>query len=132
MNQNLFILVLALAGLAVAFYINYKKTKKEKLVCVIGKDCDKVVNSRYSSVFGIDNQILGMIYYLLLAAFAIFSLAGLVWPAIIFSVFRLMTVGAILFSIFLVGVQAFILREWCEWCLGSALINFLIGLVVFI
>jgi len=131
MNQNLFILILAISGFAIAFYINRKKTKKEKLVCVIGQDCDKVVNSRYAAIFGVDNQILGMIYYFLVAIFSATLISGAVWPEFIRFSFRIISAGAAVFSFGLIFVQAFILKEWCEWCLGSALISLLISLEFF-
>lgn len=129
MNQNLFILILALAGFAVSFNINRKKSNKEKLVCLIGEDCDKVVHSRYATTFGVDNQIFGMIFYLGVAIFAVTLITGLVWPSVMILLFKLATIGAALFSIYLIGIQAFVLKEWCEWCLVSALLSFLICLI---
>ena len=58
------ILGLALIGLILSSYIFWKKKKSEKLVCFIGQDCDTVIHSRYSKLlFGIPNEILGMVYY---------------------------------------------------------------------
>lgn len=131
MNQDLFILILALAGFAVSFNINRKKSNKEKLVCLIGEDCDKVVHSRYATTFGVDNQIFGMIYYFSIAVFAATLIGGLVWPSLIILLFKLATIGAALFSIYLISVQAFILKEWCEWCLVSAFLSFFICLANF-
>ncbi|MDP1706248.1 MAG: vitamin K epoxide reductase family protein [bacterium] len=132
MNQNLLILILALAGFAVSFNINRKKSNKEKLVCLIGEDCDRVVHSRYATTFGIDNQIFGMIFYSGVAIFSATLIGGLVWPAVIILLFKLAIIGAALFSIYLIGIQAFILKEWCEWCLVSALFSIFICLLNFL
>lgn len=131
MNQDSLILILALAGFAVSFNINFKKNKKEKLVCLIGEDCDKVVHSRYATTFGVDNQIFGMIYYFSIAIFAATLISGLIWPPVIVLLFKLATIGAALFSVYLIGIQAFVLKEWCEWCLVSAFLSFFICLINF-
>ena len=131
MYQYPAVFILAVVGFAISWQINRKKSSKEKLVCVIGKDCDKVVHSRYASTIGIDNQILGMAYYAFVAIFAAALIGGLVWPDTILLLFKLASAGAAIFSLYLVFIQAFILKEWCEWCLASALINFLTGLIIF-
>lgn len=132
MIQYWLILILALAGLAVSFHINRKKRKKEKLVCFIGQDCDKVINSRYAETFGIDNQLLGMVYYSGIAIFAATTVGGLAWPVFIFTLFKLATIGSALFSFYLIYIQAFVLKEWCEWCLVSAVLSILIFLINFL
>lgn len=121
-------LILAIIGIVLAYYVWSKKSRKEKLVCIIGKDCSKVVESKYGKTLGIDNTLLGMIYYVFVI---IASLVAILDSAAL--TFNLFTTGflvisgaAALFSLYLAFVQLFILKELCEYCLGSTLIAILI------
>lgn len=121
----LFILVpiiLSLAGLILALYIyTTKRNTAKALVCPIGGHCDSVVNSKYSKFLGIPVEILGSFYYGLVIIFytiyffhpVIFS-DGVLFFATSFSVM------AFLFSVYLVLIQAFAIKNWCTWCLFSA------------
>ena len=66
-------------------------------------------------------EILGFLYYTLIAlAYAL----SLIYPEMHSPALALSLAGvsliAFLFSLYLTFVQAFILREWCSWCLISA------------
>ena len=122
------ILLLAIAGFAVSFYIHCHKSRDTHLSCVIGKkDCNKVVNSKYNKFIGVNNEIWGMIYYGFMAlvylsafSFPVFQIRHSV------SMITAITAAAALFSIFLTLIQIFKLKEFCEWCLISAGISILI------
>lgn len=114
------VILIGLAGFLLAGYIRHKKKKNKPLVCPLKSNCDTVINSDYSSFCGIRLEILGMIYYAFIAiGYGVannFSelntvVSDLMLP---FSFF------AFLFSIYLISVQAFVLRQWCAWCLCSA------------
>ena len=93
------------------------------MVCIIGEDCDTVVHSEYSRFLAIPIELLGMVYY---AFISISYGLTIVLPNIfnIQAVFWVLsaTIGAFLFSAYLVFIQGLVLREWCEWCLTSAFI----------
>ena len=71
--------VLALAGLADAFYFTfayYGRIKKARWVPEIlcareGSNCVTVVQTPYARVFGVPNSLLGVVYYLLLILWAV-------------------------------------------------------------
>ncbi len=131
--KYLIILVLSLLGFFLAGYINLKTERKEKLVCVIGNDCNKVIKSKYGKTFGMDNTFLGMIYYLVVL---ILALDVLIFPWIVsvglfYWVFFLITLGAALFSVYLTIIQLFVIKELCEYCLLTAL-NTILIFVLFI
>jgi len=86
-----------------ALYIFTKKKRKETLVCPLDSNCDAVVHSRYSTFLGIPLEVMGMFYF-----------------AFIFLYF--LTLGAFLFSIYLVMVQMLLIKEWCAWCLVSTVL----------
>ncbi len=131
MAAEIWILILAIAGFLVSGFIYYKKSRKEKLVCVIGEDCDKVIRSKYGVTFGIDNTILGMLYYVAVAVGAVLLLSGIA-VVLGFSVLDVLIVAglfAALFSLYLAFIQIFIIKEYCEYCLTSAAITIAIFLV---
>jgi len=111
-----------LAGLILALYIYTTKLNKAKiLVCPIGGHCDAVVNSKYSKFLGIPVELMGVIYYL----FIICSYSLVFFFPNIFSEETLFfltsfSVVAFFFSLYLVFIQAFTLKNWCTWCLFSA------------
>lgn len=69
MNEYFLIIILSVLGFSVASYIRYKKSRNERLVCYMGDDCNKVVFSSYSTLLGIPNEMIGMAYFSLMAAF---------------------------------------------------------------
>jgi len=118
-----FIAVASLGGLGVAIYIFNTKRKGRELVCPMGSNCNAVVTSRYSEFAGVKLEYLGMLYFTAI----FFSYMALIFtPQILtgwmVSTIVLLTVGAALFSGYLLFVQAFLLRQWCIWCL---LVSFL-------
>lgn len=121
--MTLFLVILALLGLAISLYLLLKKLKNEKVVCFLGHDCDNVVKSKYGKTFGIFNEVPGLLFYL-----AVFG--GVLLNFI--SLLRIAAVLAVLASLYLVGIQAFSLKMWCEYCIASALINGLILLLLFL
>lgn len=115
------IVFVSFGGFLLAFYIRHKKGSSEKLVCPIGSDCNAVVHSEYSFFFGVPIELLGIFYYGLVAAcYGIFLVVPhLASPFVLFAILA-MTTSAFLFSLYLTFIQAFVLRQWCTWCLTSA------------
>ena len=60
---RILIAVVALIGLAVALYIFVKRKAGEKMICLFNSDCEAVVKSDYSKIFGIPVEWLGIAYY---------------------------------------------------------------------
>ena len=130
--MSFWIPILALIGLADASYLVYKKLKKEKLVCFFGQDCDKVSKSKYGYFFGIPNEVFGIGFYLFTLGLFVFSLLGVttILGISLLSLLLFAVVLASLASLYLLFIQAFILKQWCEWCVLSAFVNFLILFLV--
>lgn len=115
------ILPLAAIGLVNSLYILSKKLTKQKLTCFIQEDCDKVVKSKYGYLLGIPNEVIGIGYYLFFS--------GMFWLGMSLLA-QIAAALALIASIVLVGIQAFILKQWCEYCLLASLINLLIFILV--
>lgn len=133
--SNLWTVILASAGLFLATYILHMKRKGQKLVCFIGEDCNKVLNSKYSSLFfNIPNEALGIAYYITVLVLAVLSLIGITTLASL-PIAALMLgaiIPAAIVAIVLTVIQLAIIREWCEYCLASTLITLGILVVQFV
>lgn len=119
--QYLILIFTAFGGVLLAFYIHYKKTSHETMVCPLHSNCEVVIYSKYSNFFGIPVEIMGLFYYgtvvLTNAFFLVFP--SFISPISQFIIFIVSTT-AFLFSAYLVSIQAFALKQWCTWCLMSA------------
>ncbi|MEK6835144.1 MAG: vitamin K epoxide reductase family protein [Nanoarchaeota archaeon] len=122
--MNYFIIIAAVLGIIDAYYIYYKKKRNEKLACYIGNDCNKVLKSKYSTMFGIPNEVIGILYYIFIILASIFlnyyntSLyAHIIFGIISFSMFA---------SLVLLYIQIFVIKEYCDYCLYSFVINLII------
>ncbi len=125
------IAIVACTGFILSAYIRKKRVKNEKLVCFLGEDCNKVVNSRYATTLGIANETMGMFYYgLVTLSFAWFSLVPITNNALLNFGFIVISGSAALFSVYLISLQVFILKEWCEWCLASSILSIAIFFLI--
>ncbi len=126
------IMLLAFGGLAITSYIHRKKTTAQPMVCPIGSNCEVVVHSEYSEMFHIPLEIIGALYYtIMILTYSLFLAFPYLHNAGAAVIILEITTVAFLFSVYLISVQAFIIKEWCTWCLGSAFICSLIFLIEF-
>jgi uncharacterized membrane protein len=122
------IIILGILGFSVAFYIYRKKHAKKKLICPMRSNCDTVIHSDYSRMLGIPVEVLGMIYYAVITiayvVIAVFNHSG--WVSTLSLILIAMSMCSVFVSVYLVSLQAFVLKHWCIWCLTSACISVLI------
>ncbi len=126
-------IVASLLGLLAAITIFIEKRKKKKMICPLQANCDKVVHSTHSTTFGISNELLGILYYLVIGSLYALILA---WPeffatAGIHYLMLLMTFVGVILSVYFVILQAFVIRAWCSWCMLSAVACFALGACLF-
>jgi uncharacterized membrane protein len=133
MSEYLVIILFALIGFCISAYIFFTKQKKQTkaMVCPIGGHCDPVITSKYGKTFGFENTLLGMGYYGLLILYYGLGLYGFVFPfaETINLLIGLATIGGFLFSVYLISVMQFILKQWCSWCLASAFCSTIIFVI---
>jgi uncharacterized membrane protein len=120
-KPNYLIFGLSLLGLAVSSYLAYEYLLSGPIGCPIGgSGCEMVRLSSFSNFFGVSVPLLGVAYYLVIAALTIlildqkkpiFTRALFFWSA-----------GGFLFSVYLTSLEAFIIKAYCFWCLTSAII----------
>lgn len=125
---------LAVLGFINAGYIWWKRSRKEEMKCLIGNGgCNAVVNSRYNTLFGVGNEVMGMVFYAGVTGAVLFmnlvmeSIQGISLVLVLFIVES----AALLVSATLTIIQAFVLRQWCEYCVLSTVINAFIWALTF-
>jgi uncharacterized membrane protein len=121
------IAVLALIGLLMSLYLTLHKFGFiGTLACGTGS-CDTVQTSPWAVFMGIPVPLMGVLGYLILLVLAIVGLQ----PAhadnrkLGLLLFVLADI-ALLFTIYLTYLEAFVINAWCRWCLGSAAIVLLV------
>ncbi|NQV90708.1 hypothetical protein HQ487_04890 [Candidatus Uhrbacteria bacterium] len=121
MNESVGIIFIAFAGFLLAVYLHHKKKRKnEPFICPLRGNCTEVMHSDYSKFLGIPVEVLGMVYYALLAVGHGLSLVN-IGEGWIDALLLLVSSSAFLFSLYLTSVQVFTLKKLCTWCLLSAL-----------
>lgn len=135
MMEEVLLIFFSILGFLIAYHVwNKVHRKKQKLVCLRGEGCNKVTTSKYAKTFGIENTLMGMAYFILIFAIGILQL---IFPEIltlsyVFWGKILVSGSSALFSIYLIGIQAFVLKDWCEYCLASSAISVLIFMTIII
>lgn len=123
-------IALAIMGLANSSYLAWQHFKKSKqpLVCPLNHDCSKVTESRWAHILFIRNEQLGLLFYTTMAAAAA-AIAITPSNATAIQTFLLLSTGAgLLISAFFVFVQLRIIKDYCFYCMASALITALMFL----
>lgn len=120
-------IVLAVAGIIDAGYLVKQHYRKKPLVCPLDHNCDVVTESKWSTIFGIRNEILGLLYYLSLFA-GILLLLFLPGLQLLPLLLLLATLTGLLFSLFLTLIQIFVIKDYCFYCLISAGLSVLLFL----
>ena len=121
------ILVIAIIGFADAGYLTIEHYQGNVPPCSITGGCEKVLTSSYSVVLGVPVSLAGAIYYVIIAAGALAYLEGK--HEKIFRWTLLLTVFGLIFSLWFMSVQAFILDSYCMYCIGSAVSSTLLFIV---
>jgi uncharacterized membrane protein len=113
-------LVASLIGLGISFYIYHKQHAQKPLMCPRNAPCDTVINSPQGSTFGFSNAGLGIAFYSIafLLLFCLYIGGG---SGIIEIVLIALTTSGFAFSLYLLQVQKNVIKQWCVWCIGSAI-----------
>jgi uncharacterized membrane protein len=112
-------LALIVGGILVTTYLSYLKASQSLAVCVQGGafNCNVVLNSVYSELFGIPIAYLGLLTYLVLGTLLLLESR----VTFLQDNGRIITFGIALFawvfSMYLVYLQFFVLQSLCQWCL---------------
>ena len=90
-------------------------------------DCDAVLTSSYSVMWGVPVALLGMVQYVVVAGLAATLASGLLAPTLRQKISWWLLVQAsagLIFSLYFVVLQLFVLHAICLYCMVSAVISF--------
>lgn len=117
-------LVLVVIGVIISAYLSYTKLANASIICAEGEafNCDAVTASVYGKIAGIPIAYLGLFTYLFIGALLLLeNRIPFLQDYGVTIVFAIMLFGFI-YSMFLVYVQASILKSFCVWCLGHEVV----------
>ena len=131
--SKIIIILLGITGFGISYYIfKHKRKKKEPMICPMKFKCDDVIHSKYSKLFGLPLEYWGMLYYALIAlSYLLFSFYEYAVPIEMTIAVLIATAIAFIVSIYLLYIQAFVLKQWCSWCIASAGFSVLIFIFAF-
>ena len=112
--------LLALVGLADALYLTIEHLTGQSVRCTIISGCSAVLSSPYAVVAGVPLAAIGAAAYFTVFSLAILTLFGYDWAG---KIMRAMVITMFAISVWLMYLQAFVIREFCQYCLLSALIT---------
>ncbi len=130
MNAFAWIFVFSAIGVSETAYLIQTRFASKKPVCLIGGNCNTVLSSKYNRLFLIHNDILGLTFYSLTCLMAVFSVLGIGDQKLILHIIEGLISAATVMSMVLVIIQWRIIREWCFWCLTSAMVTWLMAIVL--
>lgn len=132
MTSLALLFTLSAIGISETTYLIRKRIASEQPICPIGGGCTTVLTSKYSRIFIIPNDILGLLAYVTISFLAAFLVIG-VGPIDLWGLALALMVGmATLMSFFLTYLQWRVIKAWCFWCLMSAFTIWLMGVIILV
>ena len=120
MTAEALLFTLSALGISETVYLIKKRLLSQKPVCLVGEDCTKVLASKYSTIFLIPNDVLGLLFYIassLITSFLVIGIGPLsLWVKILLT----MAIAGSAMSLFFTYLQSHVIKAWCFWCLMSA------------
>lgn len=119
--------VISVGGLAEATYLTVLSLTGQTAVCGGSADCFKVLGSGYAKIAGVPIALFGALAYFSAFSLATFAAFGYARARTFFS---LIVWAMFAFTLWLLFAQAFLLHAYCQYCLLSAALVFLLAAIV--
>ena len=119
--------LLALIGLGDSLYLTIEHLSGRSVRCTVIAGCAEVLSSSYATIGDVPLAALGAAAY-----FAVFSLAVLAAFGYRFAAPVLRTIVILMFltTLWLLYLQAFVIRHFCQFCLLSAAVTIMLTIIV--
>ena len=119
--------LVSLVGLADAIYLTVEHLSGRSVRCTIVSGCSEVLSSEYAMVGGVPLAMIGAAAY-----FTVFSLAILAAYSYKWAAKSLTVVVGLMFiiTLWLLYLQAFVIKHFCQFCLLSALVTFILTVLI--
>ena len=121
--------LVSLIGIADALYLTIQHVTGQSVRCTITSGCEEVLSSPYATIRGFPLALVGAVAYFTvftlstLAAFG-YKLVGKLLTAVVLLMF--------LTTLWLIYLQAFVIRHFCQYCLLSAIVTTILTLLIFL
>ena len=112
--------LLSLLGLADALYLTIEHITGQSVKCTIVSGCSEVLSSPYAVVAGVPLAAVGAAAYFSVFSLAILAVFGYRMAA---TLLVPLVIAMFFVSVWLIYLQAFVIREFCQYCLFSAAIT---------
>lgn len=112
--------IISLVGLGDAIYLTIKDLTGESLRCTVVSGCSEVLSSKYAHIGSFPLATLGAFAYFVFFSLAILAVFryGFARPLLLILVsFMFLT------TLWLLYLQAFVIRHFCQYCLLSAAVT---------
>jgi uncharacterized membrane protein len=122
--KNLIILISAI-GFLMSIYLFYIDLKQEKTFCLSQSGCDLVLQSIYSKFLGIPVALYGVFYFGLILVLVNFRK--------LFLFLKIISFLGFLFALYLIYLQAFVIKSFCQYCLiadSAGILIFILSLLL--
>ena len=119
--------LVSLVGLADAIYLTIEHLSGRSVRCTIVSGCSEVLSSEYATVRGIPLAMVGAAAYFTVFSLAVLAAYSYRWAA------KLLTVLVsfmFLATLWLIYLQAFVIKHFCQFCLLSALVTFILTVLI--
>jgi uncharacterized membrane protein len=119
--------LVALLGLVDALYLTIEHVTGQTVRCTIVSGCSEVLSSPFAVVAGVPLAAIGAAAY-----FTVFSLATLAAfdYRVAAIILKPIVIAMFFVSVYLVYLQAYVIREFCQYCLFSAAITLVLLVLV--
>ena len=115
------LMAFSLVGLFISIYLWWVYTSDSHPMVCLGTGCDTVRASRYAEILGLPMPVLGAAMYSALALLLFAEqLIATEFARKVRYAFTAIAAAGFLFSVYLTGLEAFVIHAWCAWCVGSA------------
>jgi protein-disulfide isomerase/rhodanese-related sulfurtransferase/uncharacterized membrane protein len=119
--RKLILLSLSLLGVFDAGFLWWMYASPSRPMVCTGNGCDVVRASSYAHLWGIPTPAYGVAMYCALALLIFVGpLSDKRWARRLTYGIAVISGAGFLVSLFLSGIEAFVLHHWCEWCVASA------------
>lgn len=119
--------IVSLIGLGDAIYLTIQHLTGESLRCTIISGCSEVLSSKYAHIGSVPLASMGALAYFVFFSLAILAAFGygFVRPILLILVSLMF-----LTTLWLLYLQAFVIRHFCQYCLLSAVVTITLTVLI--
>ncbi|MBE0481573.1 MAG: vitamin K epoxide reductase family protein [Dehalococcoidia bacterium] len=117
--------LLGMAGMGISAYLTWAHYRHASSLCLPAMDCDAVLSSHYSTIWGIPLALLGLLLYTAVTVMGVVHLwgAGSRRYTLLLGIYTLVLAGSI-YSLYLYYLEIFEIHAFCTWCMVSSILMF--------